>query len=243
MDPRQLTFARKTEALDPILSRVTSWGLRDNQLRPHADEQEFELFYPTNAPAQRCADPAGTAATGQRQEITQTANAYRGVAAQLVARRGALSITVSADDGATVAEQSVTVARGTRATTVDVATDVLPVGLESLLVRLRLSAPSGLPLTDSTRITLAGQPHLVSPRLARASPSTRQRFVPTADSRFRRGERLRVEVPLASPAEHIEATLLDRAGGQMKAIPVNAVLAAPDEAGTRRSLTAFRVVP
>ncbi len=111
-----------------------------------------------------------------------------------------------------------------------------------------------------------------SPRLSRASPVTRQKFVPTADPRYRRNEKVRVEVPVAPGATAVKGELLDQSGKVMAAIPVAAQLVAPDDAGVgwatadvalvplgagdyivrvdvahpdgnQRTLTAFRVVP
>jgi hypothetical protein len=101
--------------------------------------------------------------------------------------------------------------------------------------------------------------------LFRRGPATANRDVATADLRFRRSDRLRVDVP--SPGfEPVTARLLDRAGTPI-AIPVSATVRDdPDSSrwlsaevalaplapgdylvemvvGTSRTLAAFRVVP
>ena len=125
----------------------------------------------------------------------------------------------------------------------------------------RATAPS----TDVVRIAVAPAPQSTGAVFFRRGPTTANRDIPTADLRFRRSDRLRVDVP--SPgAESVTAHLLDRAGSPM-AIPVSATvrddsdrsrwlsaelalapLAAGDYvveivAGTSRTLAAFRVVP
>jgi hypothetical protein len=99
----------------------------------------------------------------------------------------------------------------------------------------------------------------------RRGPSTGNRETPTADARFRRAERLILEMP-ASSADTVSARLLDRAGNPLTT-PVTAgiqedadglrwrrveVVLAPLaqgdyiielSAGGERTLTGFRVVP
>jgi len=119
--------------------------------------------------------------------------------------------------------------------------------------------------TDVVRIAVAPAPQATGAIFFRRGSATANRDVPTADLRFRRSDRLRVDVP--SPgAENVTARLLDRAGAPM-AIPVSvAVRDDPDSsrwqsaevalaplapgdyvveivAGTNRTLAAFRVVP
>ncbi len=150
-----------------------------------------------------------------------------------MAQGGTLSVAVTSADGAAVASGEAPLAAGARTVTAELATTSAPLATGDLLVRLRLTpAAGGLPLTDTARVTLpdATEP-VAGPRLSRAGPSTRQRFVPTADPRFRRNEKVRVEVPVAPGATGATAELLDQSGKVMSAIPVAATLAAPDDAG------------
>ncbi len=150
-----------------------------------------------------------------------------------MAKGGALVVTVTTPDGATVAQGEAALAPGARTVTADVATTSAPLAAGELLVRLRLApAGGGLPLTDSARVSLPGaETPVAGARLSRASPFTRQQFVPTADPRYRRNEKVRVEVPVAPGATAARAELLDQAGKVMAAIPVAATLTPPDDAG------------
>ena len=58
-----------------------------------------------------------------------------------------------------------------------------------------------------------------APRLSRRGPSTGIAWVPTADPRFRRQERLRVSVGVGAAAGAVTGTLLDRQGRPMN-VPV-----------------------
>jgi hypothetical protein len=64
----------------------------------------------------------------------------------------------------------------------------------------------------------------------RRGPMTGNKELPTADLRFRRSERVRVEVP--SAADAASARLLDRTGKALTAIPVTAATRT-DADGTR----------
>jgi hypothetical protein len=128
---------------------------------------------------------------------------------------------------------------------------------------VRSQAPS-VTETVSIPVTLPPASHSSGAVLIRRGPQTGNREVPTADLRFRRSERLRVEVP--SDAEATGARLLDRTGKPIVAVPVVsatrtdpdgvhwatgelalAPLAAGDyvievSAGDTRTLVAFRMV-
>jgi hypothetical protein len=82
-----------------------------------------------------------------------------------------------------------------------------------------------------------------APRLARASPVTRQKFVPTADPRYRRNEKVRVEVPVAPGATSVKGELLDQTGKVMTAIPVASALVAPDDSGIGWATADLALVP
>jgi hypothetical protein len=118
---------------------------------------------------------------------------------------------------------------------------------------------------DTMRITLPAAPQATGAIFFRRGPVTANREVPTADLRFRRSERLRVDVP--TPAnDAVAARLLDRNGGSLP-IPVAATVR-DDPDGSRwqsaelalaplapgdyvvelttsagRTLAAFRVIP
>jgi hypothetical protein len=89
------------------------------------------------------------------------------------------------------------------------------------LVRAELTPRAGrLPLQVSTLVTVPPATAVIgSGALAlRRGPSTGLAYVPTADPRFRRTERLRIEVPLAEPATEATGRMLTRDGQPMPLI-------------------------
>jgi VWFA-related protein len=131
------------------------------------------------------------------------------------------------------------------------------------LVRVRSQSPSGTE-TVSMPITLPAASQSTGAVFYRRGPSTGNKDVPTADLRFRRNDRLRVEVP--ATADAASARLLDRTGKPL-AVPVTAAtrtdvdgtrwatgelalapLAPADyvvevSVGDTRTMAAFRIVP
>ena len=77
------------------------------------------------------------------------------------------------------------------------------------------------PLTLSTVVTVPPANALLgdAATASRRGPGTGRLFVPTADPRFRRTERLIVETPLVTSGATVAARLLNRAGQPM-AVPV-----------------------
>ena len=80
MDPRHITFARRTETLDDALRNNTTWGMRDDMIKIHPEEQALEMCFPEGMPDRKCLQPGGAI-------VAQPANAYRGIATQLIRRR------------------------------------------------------------------------------------------------------------------------------------------------------------
>jgi hypothetical protein len=131
-------------------------------------------------------------------------------------------------------------------------------------VQVRLSGTGALArYTDTTSVALDAIPvGWGAPRLSRRGPSTGVAWVPTADPRFRRQERLRVSVGVGAEAGAVTGTLLDRQGKPIN-VPVKidqaeptalvaeltlAPLAAGDYVlalggGARRLLVPLRIVP
>jgi hypothetical protein len=119
--------------------------------------------------------------------------------------------------------------------------------------------------SDALRITIPAAPAGGGVLYLRRGPGTGNREVPTADARFRRAERIVIELPATSAAE-VSGRLLDRNGKELK-VPVTATIRqdgdgvrwrrveialaplAPADyiiestSGSDRSLTGFRVVP
>ena len=98
--------------------------------------------------------------------------------------------------------------------------DQLPAGTYQIRVQ---ATPDGarVPVNVSTVVTVPPATALLGSAAlaARRGPGTGRLFVPTADARFRRTERLVVETPLVSKAATVSARLLNRAGQPM-AVPV-----------------------
>ena len=102
----------------------------------------------------------------------------------------------------------------------------------SYVVRVRSQTPSGVE-TVSMPIVLPPTPSASGALFMRRGPQTGNKDAPTADLRFRRSERLRVEVPSATTATG--ARLLDRTG---KPMPVPVASATRNDADGSRWATA-----
>ena len=59
MDPRHITFARRTETLDNALRNETQWGMRDNMVMIHPEEQALESASPRTCRTRKCLGPGG----------------------------------------------------------------------------------------------------------------------------------------------------------------------------------------
>ncbi|HKF66711.1 MAG TPA: VWA domain-containing protein [Vicinamibacterales bacterium] len=103
-----------------------------------------------------------------------------------------------------------------------------PVQAGDYVVRVRSQAPAGAE-TVSIPVTLPAASQSSGAVFIRRGPTTGNKEMPTADLRFRRSERLRVEVPTS--ADMVGARLLDRTG---KPLPVPVAAATRTDAdGTR----------
>jgi len=136
------------------------------------------------------------------------------------ARLAKAEVTVSAPDGRRVLnEPTVDMADGSFALRVVDAAGLAP-GEYSIRVRVRAGSDQTVPLSDSLRAVL---PQAVSPMgepvLWRRGPTTGLRFLATADPRFSRTERVRLELPTRSTGM-ASARLLDRQGGSL-AVPLS----------------------
>jgi len=132
-------------------------------------------------------------------------------------------------------------------------------------VRLRSPVEGELGLIDTARISVKSPPSLGDAVMWRRGQTTGPQHLRTADPRFQRNERLRLELPTSS-AEPATARVIDR-NGQAMSVPVE-VSTRPDAAGftwvvvdlglapfgpadyaidvtqgQMRQMTAFRVVP
>jgi VWFA-related protein len=180
-------------------------------------------------------------------------------------------VVVVAADGRQVESRTVNVRAGDGAFDVRVPeSGTLPAGEYAVRVRLQPDGDPGLALTDLARVIVNSTATPFGDAvLWRRGRSTGPRFLRTADPRFQRSDRLRLELPApsAATAGEITARMLDRAGsplsiplqvtvraepgGEMSWIVVDAALApmAPGDyavevsRGDDRQVTAFRVVP
>jgi hypothetical protein len=147
--------------------------------------------------------------------------------------------------------------------------DPLAPGEYIIRVRARSESPLAIPPAAAVHFVLGAAPQSSGAVLIRRGPVTANKEIPTADPRFRHGERLRVEVP-AVGAVGLAARLLDRNG---KPLPIPVEVAVRDDGDDgvwqtaqlalvplapgdyvieltggaggeqRRTLVAFRVVP
>ena len=97
-------------------------------------------------------------------------------------------------------------------------------GEQTLRIAARPGAGSALPVNQSIRISAAGPappsaPCVGTPALSRRGPFSGALFQPTADPRFRRQERVRLEVSVSGTVDSVTAQLLDRAG-KLMAVPL-----------------------
>lgn len=118
-------------------------------------------------------------------------------------------------------------------------TSAEPLAPGDYVVAARSTTPSARE-SASVRVTLPPSPQPSGAVFIRRGPTTGNRDMPTSDLRFRRSDRLRVEVPLPS-AGAVTARLLDRTG---KPVPVPVAASARDDPdGTRWITGQLALVP
>ena len=135
------------------------------------------------------------------------------------ANGGEVAVIVASSDGTVLSQGRGTLAAGARTVVVDVG-DVASAGGD-LVVRTRIKPQGeGAVVSDSTSVSSVALA-TAAPLLWRRGPSTQMRFVPTADTRFTRADRVRADVLLADASSTVTAVLLDRMGAAI-AVPVTA---------------------
>jgi VWFA-related protein len=181
--------------------------------------------------------------------------------------RGAQAeITVTGSDNAQVASQRIELKAGEGAFVLQLPdAGGMQSGDYTVRVRLRSPVEGELALIDTARISVKSPPSLGDAVMWRRGPSTGPQHLRTADPRFQRNERIRLEFPTSS-TESATARVLDR-NGLTISVPVE-VITRPDTAGftwvvvdlglapfgpadyaievtqgQMRQMTAFRVVP
>ncbi len=171
---------------------------------------------------------AGAVAGGTARSIRVTAELDSAVAATPEwAEGGEAQAFVRNAKGDTVTSGKAALAKGAR--TVEIEVPVVEGMAGDVKVQVRLSGTGALArYTDTTSVALDAMPAgWGAPRLSRRGPSTGIAWVPTADPRFRRQERLRVSVGVGTEAGAVTGTLLDRQGRPMN-VPVKVDQTAPE---------------
>jgi VWFA-related protein len=133
---------------------------------------------------------------------------------------GVADITIVGADGQEVLARSVEVAPSAASFTMRAPDTVtLAPGEYAVRVRLRPNNQDGLPVADTTRVTVPKTlPALGDSLIWRRGPSTGPQYVVTADPRFQHSDRIRVEIPTAASGT-ASARMLDRAG-KLNQVPV-----------------------
>ena len=171
---------------------------------------------------------AGAVAGGTARSIRVTAELDAAVAATPEwAEGGEAQASVRNAKGETVTSGKAALAKGAR--TVEIEVPVVEGMAGDVKVQVRLSGTGALArYTDTTSVALDAMPAgWGAPRLSRRGPSTGVAWVPTADPRFRRQERLRVSVGVGTEAGAVTGTLLDRQGRPIN-VPVKVDQTAPE---------------
>ena len=176
-------------------------------------------------------------------------------------------VAIVGADGAQVVSEKIDVKPGSGAFAIQVPeSGGVPAGDYTVRVRLRSPAAGELGLSDTARVAIKEGSTLGEAVLLRRGPSTGPQYQRTADPRFQRRERLRLELA-TTVTESAAARVLDRTGSAIS-LPVEiterqdpsmaftwividlalAPLAAADYAvevtqAESKQLTAFRVVP
>jgi VWFA-related protein len=154
------------------------------------------------------------------------------------------SITVTSASGQAMASGQAKVSSVARAFLLHLTPD-LPAG--EYLVRARLQGRPGggadasqqvrviVPDAHGNLATVLGQALLF-----RRGPFSGAGFQPTADLRFRKAERIRVDVPRAGPVDTVDARLLDRRG---QPLPIPVATSQRDEGGMRLATAEVALAP
>ena len=155
------------------------------------------------------------------------------------------SISVTTAEGTPVTTDRVTLEPGTRSFVRHVAAGDIAAGEYVIRARLQGQPGSLADLTELVRVTVpAHGPGATltpsGPLLYRRSPGPASVFQPAADSRFRRSDRLRLDVLIPWSDAAVSARLLDRKG-QPLAVPPTASLR--EEAGFRVATAELTLVP
>ena len=177
---------------------------------------------------------------------------------------GQVDATLVDGSGATVATGRTQIAPGASSVRIALTSNTLAPGDYQIRIRTK-GAGTFAAANDAMQIAVPAAPNANGALFIRRGPTTGNKDAPTADPRFRRSDRLRVEVPTPS-SDAVGARLLDRTG---RALPIPVAGSVRDDAegfrwqsaelalaplapgdyiielavGTGRTLVAFRVIP
>jgi VWFA-related protein len=130
-----------------------------------------------------------------------------------------VAATLSSASGDLLGQRRAAIAAGSRVAVFDFAVPALD--RAGLVLRLHVRSPGGgFSMTETLRVpTTAPAGPVGTSRLLRRGIGAASQYVPTADPRFARTERLRVEVPVIGEVAQTQGELLDRTGKPI-ALPV-----------------------
>ncbi len=261
---REGYLARRAEDVPANLSTSTAPGAST----PSAESAQLTAALGRLAPARpgvplvvSAAAGAVTGSTARAIRVTAELDAAVAVTPEWLDGGEAQAFVRNAK-GDTVTTGKAILAKGAR--TVEIEVPIVEGMAGDVKVQVRVTGTGPLArYTDTTNVALDAMPDgWGAPRLSRRGPSTGIAWVPTADPRFRRQERLRVSVGVGAETGAVTGTLLDRLGKPMS-VPVKidqadpvalvaelalAPLAAGDYVlalggGPRRLLVPLRIVP
>ena len=146
-------------------------------------------------------------------------------------------VAVVSATGAEVASQRVDVPSSASTFTLRVPeTGGVPPGEYAVRVRMRPNQDTGMPVTDTARVIVPEQPSRIGDAILwRRGPTTGPKYMMTADLRFQRSDRIRLE-HATTAAGTASARMLDKAGNPLP-VPVQ-VTERQDESGEFRWLIA-----
>ncbi len=127
---------------------------------------------------------------------------------------GSASVFVTTADGTTVASGRVAVAPASERFVAELEAGTLPPG--DYVAQVRVAPVEGDPIREAIQFSVSETTGgLGRPLVFRQGPSRGQPFEPTADMRFRRNERLRLEAAISSGGVTLAARLYDASGSSM----------------------------
>jgi hypothetical protein len=127
---------------------------------------------------------------------------------------GTVDASLTLPDNSAVASAETALPAGGRAVLLDLGEIDVPATATSLRLRLRPFG-DGPTLADDVALAPLAATGPGVPLLLRRGPTTGIHYRPTADPRFQRTERLRLEFPRASAPRELKAVLLDRMGSTL----------------------------